>query len=146
MQKAGFQTLFSCASVASCGGGDFDGLSRKWEWWNDSDPVRHLSAKLSRPEGDVYVSLHVQEGQYGTWLDVIEMKPMQAGLVTVDAAALASDITRTGHVAIYGILFDFNKTDVKPESEQAIKEIAKLLVFVMLNSFQHLRDPETSSG
>jgi len=52
---------------------------------------------------------------------------MEGGLVTVDAAALASDITRSGHAAVYGIYFDTAKAEVKPESDAALKEIAKLL-------------------
>lgn len=47
--------------------------------------------------------------------------------MTVNAEALAEDITRTGHVAIYGIHFDTGKADVKPESEPTLKEIANLL-------------------
>ena len=58
---------------------------------------------------------------------VAELKPMEGGLVTVDAAALASDITATGHSAVYGIYFDTAKAEVKPESDAALKEIAKLL-------------------
>ena len=60
-------------------------------------------------------------------LYVVEIKPMEGGLVTVDAAALASDITRSGHAAVYGIYFDTAKAEVKPESDAALKEIAKLL-------------------
>jgi outer membrane protein OmpA-like peptidoglycan-associated protein len=55
------------------------------------------------------------------------MKPMQAGLVSVNASSLANDISRTGHAAIYGIYFDTGKADVKPESETTLAEIAKLL-------------------
>jgi outer membrane protein OmpA-like peptidoglycan-associated protein len=51
---------------------------------------------------------------------------MEAGLVTVDAASLAGDISRTGHASVYGIYFDTGKADVKPESDGALKEIAKL--------------------
>jgi outer membrane protein OmpA-like peptidoglycan-associated protein len=47
--------------------------------------------------------------------------------VTADAKFMSEGITSTGHVAIYGIYFDFNKSDVKPESEPALSEIAKLL-------------------
>ena len=60
-------------------------------------------------------------------LYVVEVKPMDSARVTVDAAALGGDLTRTGHAAVYGIYFDTGKTDLKPESEQAIGEIAKLL-------------------
>ena len=90
---------------------------------------RYLSAKLSSPEADVYVSLYVSGGWLypAVQLDIIEVKPMETGLVTVNADALAKDIAKTGHVAIYGIYFDTDKADVKPESEPILKEIAKLL-------------------
>ena len=60
-------------------------------------------------------------------LDVIETKPMQAGLVAVRAEALGSEIGRTGHAAVYGIYFDSGKADVRPESDAALREIGKLL-------------------
>ena len=47
--------------------------------------------------------------------------------VAIDAAAMASDIADTGSVAIYGINFDTASSVIKPESEPAIDEIAKLL-------------------
>ena len=52
---------------------------------------------------------------------------METGLVTVNADALAKDIARAGHVAIYGIYFDTGKAKIKPKSEPTLKEIAKLL-------------------
>jgi OOP family OmpA-OmpF porin len=120
--------LFSCANATQCGSGEFNGFAgRLSQWWDQGDPVRYLSAKLSRPQGDVFVSLHVQPGQYGTWLNVIETKPMEAGLVTINAASLADAIARSGHASVYGIYFDTGKADVKPESDATLKEIAKLL-------------------
>jgi outer membrane protein OmpA-like peptidoglycan-associated protein len=47
--------------------------------------------------------------------------------VVADAKTMAQDISTAGKVAIYGIYFDFNKADVKPESDSTLKEIAKLL-------------------
>jgi len=47
--------------------------------------------------------------------------------VTMDAAAMASSLSETGGVAIYGIYFDTGKSDLKPESDAAVSEIAKLL-------------------
>jgi outer membrane protein OmpA-like peptidoglycan-associated protein len=58
---------------------------------------------------------------------VIETVPMETGMVTVDAAAMAKDIAATGRVALYGIHFDTDKTDIKPESEPTLQEIAGLL-------------------
>ena len=44
-----------------------------------------------------------------------------------NANMFSADIKSTGHVATYGILFDVAKSEIKPESRQAIDEIAKLL-------------------
>lgn len=60
-------------------------------------------------------------------LDVCEVKPMQQKMVTVDATEMDKQIAANGKVALYGIYFDFNKADVKPQSDQALTEIAKLL-------------------
>ena len=65
-----------------------------------------------------------RRGEYE--LKIIEKKAM-AQEVVADAKSLASDISSTGHVSVYGIHFDFNKVTIKPESEQTLKEIAKLL-------------------
>lgn len=140
LKSAGFEILFAEAGEAL-------GRYKKWPEliYKKLNPIdgdykynlrgedsnqRYLSAKLSRPEGDVYVSLYVSLGWY-RWpmvqLDIIEVKPMEIGLIMVNADALARDIARTGHVAVYGIYFDTDKTDIKPESEPPIKEIAKLL-------------------
>jgi len=47
--------------------------------------------------------------------------------VTMDAAQMADSISQTGEVAIYGIYFDTAKSDLKPESDAALAEIARLL-------------------
>ena len=57
---------------------------------------------------------------------VIEKQAMAQHIVA-NAEALSSDITQTGHTAVYGIYFDSNKAVVKPESKPALVEIAKLL-------------------
>ena len=126
LNQAGFQILFAC-KARECGTGDrvkVKGLGTILIW---GDRPRILSAKRSRPEGDVYVALHIPSGLSDVIIDVVEVKPMETGMVTVNAEALATDIDTTGHVAIYAILFDTGKADIKPESEPAMQEIAKLL-------------------
>lgn len=133
LKRGNFQILWSCVNSEGCGRGGPTLYAAKgtedWEWGAGQ---RVLSAKQARAEGDVYVSLHI--GQWSNLaqgsaihLYVVEVKPMEGGLVTVDAAALAGDITQTGHSAVYGIYFDTGKADVKPESDAALGEIAKLL-------------------
>ena len=60
-------------------------------------------------------------------IEIIEKEAMKQE-ITADAKFMAEGLSSTGHVAIYGIYFDFNKSDLKPESESALKEIAKLLI------------------
>ena len=59
-------------------------------------------------------------------IEIIEKEAMKQE-ITADAKFMAEGLSSTGHVAIYGIYFDFNKSDLKPESEPALNEIAKLL-------------------
>jgi hypothetical protein len=66
-----------------------------------SSPVnqRYLAAKRSRPEGDVYVSVYVATSRWNyhkdtadhpiILLDVIDAVPIETGMVTIDAAAMA---------------------------------------------------------
>jgi outer membrane protein OmpA-like peptidoglycan-associated protein len=98
--------------------------SSNWE----NDQQRYLSAKLSRPEGDVYLSLHVSAygGVYAETY-IVEVKPMESGLIKVTAAELQGGLAQSGHVEVPGILFDFNKSDVKPESKPSLDEIARML-------------------
>jgi OOP family OmpA-OmpF porin len=59
-------------------------------------------------------------------LDIVE-KQLMTQQVVADAAALLADLDRVGHTVLHGILFDTDKAVVKPESEAALNEIAKLL-------------------
>lgn len=105
----------------------------------DKTKSHYAAAKLARPEGDVYAAVFVIEASWQAApmkvaekttlvrLDVCEVKPMQQKMVTVDATEMDKQISANGKVALYGIYFDFNKTDVKPGSDQALTEIGKLL-------------------
>lgn len=59
-------------------------------------------------------------------LSIIEKKAMEQEVVA-NAEAMGNDINTTGHVSVYGIYFDTGKSTIKPESDAAISEIAKLL-------------------
>jgi outer membrane protein OmpA-like peptidoglycan-associated protein len=47
--------------------------------------------------------------------------------VTADAASLASEIEKSGHVAVYGIHFDTGKAAILPDSEDTLQQIVQLL-------------------
>lgn len=57
---------------------------------------------------------------------IVEKEIMKQDVVA-NAEAMGNDINTTGHVSIYGIYFDTGKSEIKPESDAAISEIAKLL-------------------
>jgi outer membrane protein OmpA-like peptidoglycan-associated protein len=71
----------------------------------------------------VYLNLY-NPGNWG--LQILETAAM-AQEVVADATVFSNDIKATGHAAIYGILFDTGKSEVKPESDAALREVAKLL-------------------
>jgi outer membrane protein OmpA-like peptidoglycan-associated protein len=57
----------------------------------------------------------------------VEAKPREQKMVTVKASELATAIAKSGKVALYGIYFDFDKADLKPESKPQLDEISTLL-------------------
>lgn len=57
---------------------------------------------------------------------IVEAQAMRQD-VTADAAAMGKDIAATGKTVIYGIYFDTASATIKPESESALGEMAKLL-------------------
>ena len=121
LKTAGFETLFTCTGPACGTQINHPPLG----YIPSGDEARYLAAKLTRPEGDVYVAIHVQP--LDTRVVVVETKPMATGMVKISADALSKDISSTGHVAVYDILFDTGSADVKPESAAALTEIARLL-------------------
>ncbi len=132
LKKVGFEILFAgTGGELGSGEGWVNKLFSRYDLYGgDEKHQRFLSAKLSRPEGDVFVAVCVAGGEgveTRAQVDIIEVKPMETGLITVNAEVLAKDIAKTGHVAVYGIYFDTGKADVKTESEPTLKEIAKLL-------------------
>ena len=129
VKKAGFQTTFTCKeqecfldgkasnNSAFCGDRSIGTLP--------SAGSRYLAAKLPRKDGDVHIAVHVYE--HFTDLHYVTVKPMETGLVKVDAKALKAGIEVDGHVAVYGIDFDTGKAELKPGSAPVIAEIVKLL-------------------
>ena len=63
----------------------------------------------------------------GKYILTIVEKAAMAQQLVANADAFASGLKATGHIAVEGILFDTGKADLKPESDAAIAEVAKLL-------------------
>lgn len=61
---------------------------------------------------------------YGIY--IVEKQGMEQDIIA-NAENMARSIKESGRVALYGIFFDSGQADVKPESEPALQEVAKLL-------------------
>ena len=98
-----------------------------------------LSARLVRTEGNVYVTVcafennfwgsetKMEKGRTYCRVYMVETKPMETKMVTVTSEEMARGLESSGKIALYGIYFDTDKADVKPESKAALEEMAKLL-------------------
>lgn len=60
-------------------------------------------------------------------VDILETKKMETKMVTIKAEKMAQEISQKGSIALYGIYFDSGKADVKPESQDTLDQISKLL-------------------
>jgi len=105
---------------------------------NFENAIKKIGGVVVREDGGVaYLKLNKAGKTYwvivfprgsGSYYELtIVEKAEMAQEVIADAKSLMSDIQATGHASVYGIYFDFNKADIKSESEKAIKQIAKLL-------------------
>lgn len=101
---------------------------------------RYVAFKLPTPDGDVHLAVLVYavDAKYDTQCQLfngrtvamvlaIEPKAREQKMVTVSASEMAQSLATTGRIALYGIYFDTNKTDIKPESKPALEQIALLL-------------------
>jgi len=91
--------------------------------YSDWDGISFM--KVVKEDKEIWVQINGCMS-YEPRLFIIEKEAM-AQKIVANAEALSNDIRSTGHVAVYGIYFDSGKSVVKPESEPALSEIAKLL-------------------
>lgn len=103
--------------------------------------VRYALMKRSAPDGDTYVALYAglnTGGGMGSYSDVVrdrvsilveavEPRAMDQKMVTVTAQKIKDDLSAQGRAVFYGIFFDVDKADIKPESKPQLDEMAKAL-------------------
>lgn len=103
---------------------------------NIQDALKKIGGKVVFDNNQTSTIVLQKEGKE-TWVEVksynhmyllsIVEKEIMKQEVEANAEAMGNDINTTGHVSIYGIYFDTGKAEIKPESDAAIAEIAKLL-------------------
>ncbi len=133
LEAKGFRVLYNCAPCTRSNAALFMELMEKLgesKW--DALPPRKLSFLLMKGSyrgREVHVALYTYtlSGLTQIRLRIVESKPLKLGLKVVKAEEIKKRIEERGSVSIYGIHFDHNSAVVKPESEKALREIAKYL-------------------
>jgi len=79
---------------------------------------------ISASKGKTWIVFE-NSGSYYYQTIITEQQMVQE--VTADASSLQDEIDKTGHVAVYGILFDTGKATLQDSSTATLNEILKLL-------------------
>ena len=87
-----------------------------------NDVTVYALLQKQSPSGDIWVSMYGSEYNRGgamtpnIMVSVLETKPMETGNMTfVDAVSMQEALDKMGRVALYGIYFDSDKSEVKPD-------------------------------
>lgn len=82
---------------------------------------------LRTPESEIWVEAYVNPNRGGPYyLTVVEKKALEVKASLLPAEEMKKELDAKGHVALY-INFDFDKANIKPESQPIIEQIVKLL-------------------
>jgi len=89
--------------------------------------VGETKAELNWKEPGVKNPIAVKKDQVVAAVDVVRRKAAEIKMVEVKAADMADALATKGSIDLYGIYFDVDKTDIKPESAKTLAEVANLL-------------------
>ena len=130
LEAKGFEIVFEC-ETDECGGGDLGYALDLFALPNMSLDIfdfRYIAARQMAEAGEVFATVAFSMGSYGrvmAQVTVIEAEPLENQMI--DAAAMEKSVLETGRVALYGIYFDTDKADLKPESAPTLAEMAGFL-------------------
>lgn len=141
LKASGFEVRFLCRGEDVCSPGRMiptfweaaRGAVRMPNQWGSSI---YLLAERNGPEGPLTIGLYGIEVKAAgsrpltphVALTVVEGKPMETDKIAVIAASeMEQALARDGRIAIYGIQFDFDKADIRAESQPQIAELGALL-------------------
>jgi OOP family OmpA-OmpF porin len=89
------------------------------------EDARYTILKVSKDGKEIWTQVDTAWGR-GYWLTIVEKQAMVQEVVA-NAELFQSGLKATGHVEVPGIFFDTGKSELKPESDAAVAEVAKLL-------------------
>lgn len=143
LEGAGFETVFTCRGAAECSDGNvpsFNSVARgkitlPLQW----DTTVYLLAERNDAVGHVHIAITAVEtrARGATPLAahlaviVVESEPMQSNMIqtarVIESSEFEVAFARDGRIAVYGITFDFNAADLRPEAAPQIAELAAVL-------------------
>lgn len=149
LEKQGFATLYECRAD-ECGVQIDDAIyfysnerqittsqAAQYAFTMGVQDPRLWVGKLDRREGPVWVlvftgfSGNAGDSRFGgrvqVLVDVLDKGTMEQRMVTVGAKEIATNISRDGKQVVYGILFDTDKAEIKPDSKPQLDEMAALM-------------------
>jgi OmpA-OmpF porin, OOP family len=81
---------------------------------------------ISKDGKETWVEVSPVPAGYEYTVKIVERQGMEQKVVA-GAAEFKAGLAESGHVEVPGIFFDTAKSEIKPESDAALKEVAKLL-------------------
>jgi len=135
LKEAEFKILFE-RSGERLGRGDiwtgkvYPDTEEFWRLWGERKSQRFLSAKISRPKNDIYLTIYISKGWYNyplLQLDIIEVQALETDKISIDVNSLTNELKATGFIRIYGIYFDIDKATMKSKSKHTLEVIANTL-------------------
>lgn len=93
--------------------------------WDEPAGYCRTTLQIVREGREIWVEVYPLSANLYR-LTIVEKEAMKQDIVA-DAETLKSGLGATGHAEVPGILFDTNQSVLKPESEAAVGEVAKLL-------------------
>jgi outer membrane protein OmpA-like peptidoglycan-associated protein len=129
LAEAGYEIVWKCKDT-ECGGYDFG------YYGTEILPIPFMSVNLDdyryvaahKPGSpNTYAAILVSEVNREVLAQVMVAEVGEMEDRMVDAKEMEEAISETGKIAIYGILFDYDKADIKPESRPALDQIGELM-------------------
>lgn len=129
LTENGFDIIYKCRDK-ECGGYNFRYYGTEVlpapAMSVNLDDFRYIAAsKKGDPTVHAGILVSINNGAVQNQVMVVETGEMENRMV--DAKKMAESISGTGKIAIYGILFDYDKADIRPESRPALDQIAELM-------------------
>ena len=129
LKDQGFKTLYSC-KAKDCGLTQFRYALETIpspHMQIDGFKYRYISAEKPGDGQTTYATVLVSINNKQVFTQVIVVESGELVNRMIDAEQMKTSISDTGSIALYGILFDFDKAVVKPQSKSTLDEISKLL-------------------